>query len=110
MTLTSPYPAELLRVARKVVWYDTPEQALGDLPSFLAQLMVFGSSADIAAVERFVPVEEFRKVLQNAPSGLFTQDAWERWHERFGLPVPAMPRRRFPDGSVGPEPGGFLGR
>jgi hypothetical protein len=99
-----------LRIARKVVWYDAPEQALRNLPSFLAQLMVFGSPADIAAVERFVPAEEFRKVLENAPSGVFTQDAWVTWHERFGLPVPALPRRRFPDGSVGPEPGGFFGR
>jgi hypothetical protein len=110
VTLTTPYPPELLQVARKVVWYDTPGQALGDLPSFLAQLMVFGSPADLAAVERFVPGEEFRRVLENAPSGVFTQDAWVRWHERFGLPVPPLPRRRFPDGSVGPEPGGFFGR
>ena len=110
MTLTSPYPAELLQVARKVVWYDRPEDALRDLPSFLAQAMVFGSPADIAAVERFVPAEEFRKVLENAPSGVFTQDAWVRWHERWGLAVPPLPRRRFPDGSIGPEPGGFPGR
>jgi hypothetical protein len=110
VTLTSPYPAELLQVARKVVWYDRPEEALGDLPSFLAQAMVFGSPADIAAVERFVPAEEFRKVLENAPAGVFTRDAWVKWHERFGLSVPPLPRRRFPDGSVGPEPGGFFGR
>jgi hypothetical protein len=31
MTLTTPYPSELLRLARKVVWYDKPEQTLADL-------------------------------------------------------------------------------
>jgi hypothetical protein len=30
MTLVAPYPAELLRVARKVVWYDSPEQTLAE--------------------------------------------------------------------------------
>jgi hypothetical protein len=30
MTLIEPYPEELLRVAKKVVWYDRPEQTLGD--------------------------------------------------------------------------------
>ncbi len=30
MTLTAPYPEELLRVAKKVVWYDPPEKTLGD--------------------------------------------------------------------------------
>ena len=65
MILTSPYAAELLQVARKVVWYDTPEQALGDLPSFLARLMGLVrpcSPADIAVVERFVPAQTTRRV------------------------------------------------
>jgi hypothetical protein len=42
MTLTTPYPVELLRVAQKVVWYDKPEQTLVDLPAFLTHLMVYG--------------------------------------------------------------------
>jgi hypothetical protein len=40
MMLTAPYPEELLRVARKVVWYDPPEQTLKDLKTFLTHLMV----------------------------------------------------------------------
>jgi hypothetical protein len=110
MTLTAPYPASLIRVARKVVWYDSPEETLADLPTFLAHLMVYGSSADLAVVERYVPLEEFRRVLETAPAGVFTKDSWERWHQRFGMPVPSLPRRRFPDGTVGPEAGGFFGR
>ena len=110
MTLTAPYPEELLRVARKVVWYDRPEQTLSDLNTFLTHLMVYGSAADVTVVERYVPEDEFRRALERAPAGVFTRDAWERWHERFGMPVPALPRRRFPDCSVGPEAGGFFGR
>jgi hypothetical protein len=45
MKLTAPYPADLLRVARKVVWYDKPEETLADLMTFLAHLMVYGSAA-----------------------------------------------------------------
>jgi hypothetical protein len=40
MMLTAPYPEELLRVARKVVWCDPPEQTLKDLKTFLTHLMV----------------------------------------------------------------------
>jgi hypothetical protein len=69
MTLRAPYPEELLRVARKVVWYDQPEQTLGDLKTFLTHLMVYGSPADLAVVERYVPEEEFRRVLEDAPTG-----------------------------------------
>lgn len=111
MMLTAPYPAEMLRIARKVVWYDAPEQTLGDLKTFLAHLMVYGSPADIATVRRYIPEEEFRKVLEEAPAGVFTTEAWQRWHEYFGIsPVPPLPRRRFPDGTFGPEPGAFFGR
>ena len=110
MSLTVPYPAELLRVARKVVWYDKPEQTLADLKTFLSHLMVYGSSADVAVAKRYVPAEEFRKVLENAPAGVFTREAWQKWHEQFGMPVPPMPRRQFPDGSFGPETDRFFGR
>ena len=108
MRLTVPYPADLLCVAKKVVWYDNPEQTLADLKTFLSYLMVYGSSADVAIAERYVPAEEFRIVLENAPAGVFTQEAWQKWHERFGMPVPPLPRRQFPDGSFGPEPVGFV--
>ena len=110
MTLTAPYPAGLIRVARKVVWYDSPEETLADLPTFLAHLMVYGSPTDLAVVECYVPLEEFRRVLDTAPVGVFTKDSWQRWHERFGMAVPSLPRRRFPDGTVGPEAGRFFGR
>jgi hypothetical protein len=52
MSLAVPHPAELLRVARKVVWYDKPEQTLADLLKiFLSHLMVYGSTADVAVSE-----------------------------------------------------------
>lgn len=110
MRLMSPYPLDLVRVARKVVWYDAAELTLADLRTFLAHLMVYGSPADLAVVEQYVPEEEFRIVLQNAPAGVFTQDVWTKWHQRFGLTAPPLPRRRFPDGSLGPEAGTFFGR
>ena len=110
MNIMSPFPPELVRIAQKVVWYDKPERTLADLKTFLSHLMIYGASADLAVVERYVPVDEFRRVLENAPAGVFTQDTWRKWHQRFGMPVPPLPRRQFPDGSFGPEPGHFFGR
>ena len=111
MIFTAPYPTELLRIARKVVWFDRPEETLRNLKTFLAHVMVYGSPAEIAAVERYIPAAEFRNVLENAPAGIFTTDAWRRWHERLRIvPIPALPRRRFPDGTLGPDPGSFFGR
>jgi hypothetical protein len=47
MTFTPPYPAELVRVARKVLWYQRSEESLADLPTFLAHVMVYGCAADM---------------------------------------------------------------
>ncbi len=40
MMPSGEYPAELVQVARRVVWYDDPQQTLSDLPTFLAHVMV----------------------------------------------------------------------
>jgi len=48
MNLTPPSPAELLEVARKVVWHDSPEETLSNLMTFLPHLMVYGSFEDLA--------------------------------------------------------------
>ena len=81
MTLAVPFPADLLRIARKVVWYDQLEQTFADLDTFLAHLMVYGSSADVTVTSQYVAAEEFQRVLENAPAGLFTKEAWQKWHE-----------------------------
>ena len=102
MKVAPPYPSELLRVARKVVWDDAPERTLDDIPTFVAHLMVYGSPADVQVVEKYISREEFRTALANAPAGVFTQDAWATWHMKLGIqPIPPLPRRRFPDGSLG---------
>jgi hypothetical protein len=78
-----------MQIARKVVWYDAPEQTLVDLPTFLAHLIVYGSLADVATVEGYVPRDEFQRALENAPAGVFTRDAGAKWHNRLNLPVAA---------------------
>jgi hypothetical protein len=111
MTLAQPYPSELVRIAQYVVWYCPPKKTLKDLKMFLAHLMVYGSPEDVNMVEKHIPEDQFRKVLADAPPGVFTLDAWKRWHERLEIvPLPPLPRRRFPNGTLGPEAGGFGGR
>jgi len=103
MKLNRPYPAALLQVARKVLWYDAPERTLADIPMFLAHLMVYGSPADVRIVEGYLSAEEFCRALKNAPAGVFTQEAWIRWHGRLGLmPIPSLPNW-FPGDLVGRE-------
>ena len=71
------------------------------------------SGVQKALMEMDVRVATVGKDLSGVWKGVIGVDltrieAWMRWHVRFGIvPVPPLPRRRFPDGSVGPEPVAF---
>jgi len=89
-------PADLREVARRVVWFKSPEQTLADPVFFLARLMTHGTYEDVLVAKRYFGEEEFRNALENAPPGVFDARSWAYWNTVFGrLPVPPMPRRRF---------------
>jgi hypothetical protein len=77
------------------VWYDRPENALADLPTLLANVMVYGSPNDLAVVEHSYQKKN-SGTYGRMPRPEYSQfDYWRSWHERFGMPVPPLPRRRF---------------
>jgi len=85
---------DLERVAERLFWWKSPAEALADGPRFLAQVMVYGTAEDLAAVRRHFPERAFRAVLASPPSGLFDPRSWAYWHVVFGLEPPVEPPRR----------------
>jgi hypothetical protein len=67
---------ELLRVARRVVWFKDPEETLADPVHFLAHLMTYGAIEDLQALQVAVGPDEFREVLDHAPPGVFDPRSW----------------------------------
>ena len=65
-----PATPELLRVARRVIWFEEPERALADPIQFLAHVMVFGTIEDLKALRGIVGKDEYREVLERAPPGI----------------------------------------
>jgi len=91
-----PLPAtpELLNVARRVVWYKEPRESLVDPVHFLAHVMTYGTPEDLKALKGIVGKEEFREVLDNAPSGIFDRRSWAYWNLKCGRqPAPPLPVR-----------------
>ena len=74
----TPLPAtpELLRVARRVVWFKSPEAALADPIHFLAHVMTYGTADDLAAVSGVIGRDDLCEVLDNAPPGVFDPRSW----------------------------------
>ncbi len=92
-----PHTAELLDVARRVVWFQDAEQTLQRPNTFLAYLMTFTMPSDFAIVRRYVSMDDFRLALENAPPGVFDPRSWTYWNLVCGRnPVPPMPQRKIP--------------
>jgi len=62
-----PVTPEFLQVARRVVWFQEPEEALADPVHFLAHVMTHGTSEDLRTLQGLVGIDAFREVLARAP-------------------------------------------
>ena len=93
----SNYPEDLKAVARKVVWFDPPEQVLGNTKYFLTYVMNYGTQEDIAVVRKYYSDADFEATLDDPTPGIFFRHAWIEWNSRFDrVPAPPMPKRRIP--------------
>ena len=91
-----PITPEILNVARRVVWFKTPEETLADPVHFLAHVMTFGTVEDLNALQGIVGKEEYLEVLENAPPGIFDVRSWAYWNLKCGRqPAPPLPTRAF---------------
>ena len=91
------YPEDLKAVARRVVWFDTPEQVLENREYFLTYLMNYGAEEDLRIVRRYYSDIDFEAALDNPAPGVFFRDAWIKWNRHYGRnPVPPLPKRQIP--------------
>jgi hypothetical protein len=92
-----PRTPELLRIARRVIWFEEPDRALADPVQFLAHVMVFGTVEDLKALRGIVGKDEYREVLEQAPPGIFDARSWAYWNLVCGRqPTPPLPMRILP--------------
>lgn len=86
----------LEEVARRMVWFEEPAEALRSSDFFLAHVMTYGTVQDVVTAEKYFTREDFLHALENAPPGVFDVRSWTYWNTIFGrVPVPEMPRRRL---------------
>lgn len=90
--------ADLMAVAKRVVWFEAPEESLRDPNRFLAYLMTYGDLEELLIVRKYFPDESFAAALRNAPPGIFDIRSWTYWNLRYGHdPVPPLPQRQIPE-------------
>ena len=84
-------------MARKYVWWQSPERTLRDRPLLLAQMMTLGTADDVRWLVSRVSAADLRGVLSDPPVGVFNRRSWVFWRRRLGLdPAAPLPARRLP--------------
>ena len=96
---------ELLTVAKRVVWFKAPNDALKDVKLFLAHVMTYGTLSDITTTLRYFSEDDFEAVLTDpARTPTLTMFADPNYF-LAGLdvevryrhdPVPPLPKRTLP--------------
>ena len=91
-----PLTPATLDVARRVIWFEPPEQALSDPIRFMAYAMTYARHEDMQVIRRYVCDDEFRAALDRAPPGIIDARSWAYWNSKLGrYPPPPRPVRRF---------------
>jgi hypothetical protein len=91
-----PLNAETEAIARRVVWFESPAEALADPIRFMAYAMASATHADMTVLRRYVSDDDFRLALDQAPPGIIDARSWAFWNSKLGrYPAPPLPARRL---------------
>jgi hypothetical protein len=89
----------LKNLARKYIWWKSPEEAVLFPRRVIAQVMNIGDYDDMQSLANSAGDILLRDALQNAEAGEFNPRSWAYWHYRLGLAlpgqVPDMPVRKL---------------
>jgi hypothetical protein len=92
-----PLTAEIEAIARRVVWFEEPREAIAITPRFLAYAMTYGSYQDMSVIRKHLSDDELRAALDAVPPGIFDPRSWAYWNLILGrYPAPPLPERMLP--------------
>ena len=97
---TLPRTSETEAMARRCVWFKSPEAALNDLDHLIAHVLTFGMPKDVATLRMHVADADLVRALEHAPPGVYDARSWAYWNWMLrGLSEPPpRPERTFPEG------------
>ena len=89
-----PQTPDLLRAAKRIVWFKPPEEALANPGELMAFAMKASTDEDMALLLEHIGTEGLVEAIDNAPAGIITPRSWAYWNAKIGrYPAPPMPTR-----------------
>jgi hypothetical protein len=91
-----PLTPDMEALARRLVWFEEPAEALADPVRFVAYALERATHEDMKVLRAHLADADIREALDAAPAGIIGARSWAYWNARMGrYPAPPMPQRRF---------------
>ena len=71
--------SELIEVAKRINWFDNPEELLNNPNRFLCYFMQYCQAKDLAIVKKYFSQQQFRDALDSAPLGIIDARSKAYW-------------------------------
>ncbi|MDR1191792.1 MAG: hypothetical protein LBK60_09065 [Verrucomicrobiales bacterium] len=75
----------LEELARRYIWWKTPDESLSDQRYFLQHAMRRCLFNDLKILEQFFGKEDFIDALQHPTAGIMDEKSWVYWHWKLGF-------------------------
>jgi len=93
---TIPLMIDTEALARRLVWFEEPEEALSDPVRFVAYALARATHEDMKILRKFLTDDDLREALDQAPPGIIDARSWAYWNSKLGrYPAPPLPARRL---------------
>lgn len=91
-----PVTPDTEALARRLVWFEEPQEALSDTFRFVAYAMARATHEDMKLLRQFLSDDDLLEALDNAPPGIIDPRSWAYWNSKMGrYPVPPLPKRQL---------------
>ncbi len=91
-----PLTPDTEALARRLVWFEEPTEALSDTARFVAYALAGATHEDIKTLRKFLSDDDLREALDNTPPGIIDPRSWAYWNSKLGrYPAPPMPKRQL---------------
>lgn len=89
-----PLTPQTEAIARKLVWFEPPADALADPIRFMAYALARATHEDMRVLRNHVSEADFVEALDRAPPGIIDARSWAYWNSKIARwPPPPMPVR-----------------
>ncbi len=93
-----PLTPETAALARRLIWFEEPADALADPVRFIAYALEAATHEDMQALREHANITdaEVLEALDAAPPGIIRPRSWAYWNAKMGrYPPPPLPQRRL---------------